>query len=74
MDVLQSYREVQDLIWGRAVRVDRVISVVCVEWRCTDGGMMVVVECKFGGVEEIGPIVLSVGREYAQVRFKPFVV
>jgi len=56
------------------VRESRVITIIREERSCIDGWMVVVVVRKLRHQEEVGPIVLTVRTEHAEIGFHPLVV
>ena len=58
----------------RDVQESRVVTIICEEWSCVDGWMVVVVIQKLRHREKVGPIILSVRTEHAEICFHPLVV
>ena len=56
------------------VSVYWMVPVVHIERSCVNTWMMVVVVGEFSSVQEICPIILSIGRVHSEVRFEPLIV
>jgi len=56
---------------SRNIRESQVVTKVCEEQSCINQRMMVVVVCEFCHQKEVGPIVLTVRAEHAEIRLTP---